>query len=145
MDRAARAALFRALALAGAAGALAVAGALLGRAPDPRLVREGHDVRSPSGRYAARVDVSTADDGTRLWCPVVVDERGVEVFRSEGHFASGKGLTVTWEPGLDTLWIVAAEVGTFFVQEGPTAWSATALTRATADLLPAEVRAMRGD
>ena len=143
MDRAARAALLRALALAGAAGGLGLAAALLGRGPNPRLVRAGHDVASPSRRFTARVEITPGDDGVPMWRPVVLDQRGVEVFRSEGVFAAVKGLAVTWEPGLDTLWVVSQD-GTLFVQEGPHAWTATALTRATADLVPAEVRGLTG-
>ena len=144
MDRAARAALLRALALAGAAAGLGLAAALLGKAPNPRLVRAGHDVASPSGRFAARVETSDGVDGVQLWRPVVVDGSGAVVFRSEGVFAATKGLAVTWEPGLDTLWVVSPDAGTLFVQEGPHAWTATALTRATADLVPAEVRGLTG-
>jgi len=144
VDRAARAALLQALALAAAAAGLALVAALLGRAPNPRLVRAGHDVVSPSGRFAARVESSEGADGVPLWRPVVVDVDGVAVFRSEGVFAVAKGLAITWEPGLDTLWVVSPDAGTLFVQEGPHAWTATALTRATADLVPAEVRGLSG-
>ncbi len=155
MDRATRAALLRGLALGGAAVGLAVAAATLGRAPDPRLVRAGHDVPSPSGRFAARVERSRSDDGVELWRPLVLqvegDPAGAEVFRSEGVFAAGRGrragrsgLALTWEPGLDTLWVVSEDSGTLFVQQGPHRWTATALTRATADLVPAEVRGLTG-
>ena len=144
MDRAARAALLRALTLAGAAAGLGLVAAALGRGPNPRLVREDHDVASPSGRFAARVETSDGEDGTRLWRPLVLDEHGAVVYRSDGVFTSTKGLAITWEPGLDTLWVVSPDAGTLFVQEGPRAWTATALTRATADLVPAEVRGLIG-
>lgn len=144
MDRAARAAILRALTLAGAAAGLGLVAAVLGRGPNPRLVRAGHAVASPSGRFTAQVETSEGDGGDRLWRPVVLDERGAEVYRSEGVFAAVKGLAITWEPGLDTLWVVSPDAGTLFVQEGPHAWTATALTRATADLVPAEVRGLSG-
>ncbi len=142
MDRAARAALLRALALGAAAAGLVGAAAAVGRRPDPRLVRDGHEISSPSGEFAARVESGRSDDGVELWRPLVVDADGVEVFRSEGAFAAG--VTVTWEPGLDTLWVVSQDAGTLFVQRGPHRWTATALTRATADLVPAEVRGLAG-
>lgn len=145
MDRVARAVLLRALALSGAAACLAVAAATLGRSPDPRLVRAAHDVASPSGRFAARVERSRSEDGVEVWRPLVLQIEGdTEVFRSDGVFAAGKGLTISWEPGLDTLWIVSEDAGTLFAQQGPHRWTATALTRATADLVPAEVRGLAG-
>lgn len=142
MDPAARAALLRALALGGAAVGLVGAAAALGRRPDPRLVRAGHDVPSPSGDLVARVESSRSADGVELWRLLVLDGDGAEVFRSEGAFAAGA--TVTWEPGLDTLWVVSEDAGTLFVQRGPHRWTATALTLATADLVPAEVRGLSG-
>lgn len=137
-----RGALLRIAAVTGAIGSLTALAVVVGRVPDARLVRARHEVLSPSGQFVARVEVEPQPDGTSSWRPVVQTVEGDEVYRSEGLFAAGPGLRITWEPGLDTLWVLSQDAGTLFVQQGPSSWTATGLTRDTADLLPDEVRAV---
>lgn len=134
--------LLRVAAVAGAVVSLTAFAVALSRVPDARLVRARHDVLSPSGRFVAMVVVELQPDGTSSWRPVVQTLEGAEVYRSEGLYAAGPGLHITWEPGLDTLWVASEDAGTMFVQQGPSSWTVTGLTRETADLLPDEVRAV---
>ncbi len=138
----ARLVLLRAAAVASAVVSLTAVAVAASRVPDARLVRARHEVLSPSGHLVARVEVEPQPDGTSSWRPVVQTVSGDEVYRSEGLFAAGPGLRIAWEPGLDTLWVLSADAGTLFVQQGPSSWTATGLTRDTADLLPDEVRAV---
>ncbi len=132
--------LLRVAAVSGAVVSLVALAVAASRQPDTRLVRARHDVVSPSGRFVARVDVATDEHGVRTWRPMVLERSGAVVFRSDGVLVERPTPRIVWEDDLDTLWIVSADAGTAFVQEGLRGWTSTTLGSADDHLVPAGVR-----
>lgn len=129
----------RVAAIAGAAVSLVALAVAASRQPDAKLVRARHEIPSPSGNFVAKVEVVRGESGTG-WRPVVLDQSRHVVYRSEHVFADNPTPRITWESGLDTLWISSATGGLSFVQEGLQGWTSTTLDDADSHLAPAEAR-----
>lgn len=116
--------------------ALAVAAT---KQPRARRVRVRHEVESPSGRFVAKVVVEQ-ESGVRGWRPVIVDDSGTVVFRSEALLPERPTPTIAWEDSLDTLWVIDHDGVVSFVQDGLHGWTSTTLTEDDAHLAPADMR-----
>ncbi len=131
----------RAVTVTGAVISLVAVAVVSARHPDTRRVRARHGVRSPSGRFLAKIEIDAAADGVRCWRPVVLDNSGAVVFRSDALLPERPAPKITWESDLDTLWVVSPGTGLAFVQEGLQGWTSTTLAESDAYLAPAEARA----
>lgn len=114
---------------------------VLGPDPGGRLVTASHPVASPSARYSAALTPATVTGGVQTYVVVIRDAAGRELFRDTATYTADQGLAVAWLSTRDQLWL-QSESATSHVDLVGAAWRKTAITPATVDTIPAEIKAL---
>lgn len=113
---------------------------------DDRFARPDHPKNSPSGQYAATVDMGPNQNGVDTWVAVIRDNAtGAEVFRDSYAYDNRHGVGITWLSSADQLWLLSNDVGTAHVDRKPDGtWIKTSIYPETVGDIPEEIKAVGG-